>query len=183
MHSSPSGDVVEDVDGVHREVFFFYKAIFQSCHSAAGDAAAPANSSVPCLSDESLFPIFLAGLPRLSTHQQTFLETPFTYEEGAAAKAANSRPPTWMGCLMNSRDQPSHCMVGPALLAALNGILAVWQLGYSFARGWSSCCPRCPGSQPLLSFVLLHSCEVATNYQNILVLLPSVLLVTIAGHR
>ncbi len=45
--------------------------------------------------DESLFPIFLTGLPQLHTDQRSFLEAPFSYEELATAvdKAANGKAP------------------------------------------------------------------------------------------
>jgi hypothetical protein len=56
-----SGDVVNDVERVQREVFSFYEAVFQGCHSAAVGAAAPVDSRTPFVRDESLFPMFHTG--------------------------------------------------------------------------------------------------------------------------
>ncbi len=99
VHRIVSGDVVNDVEGVQREVFSFYEAIFQGCRSAAVDAAAPVDSRTPFVRDEPLFPMFHTGLPHLSPDERAFLETPFTYEEFAVAveKVANGNSPDLNG--------------------------------------------------------------------------------------
>jgi hypothetical protein len=84
---------------VSEEIFAFYGAIFQRPHSAAVGAAAPVDSGAAFVPDEFLFPIFVTGLPQLSANQQSF----FSYEF-----YRTTRP-----------------LVGPALLATLNGMLAV----------------------------------------------------------
>jgi hypothetical protein len=70
------------------------------------------------VADESLFPIFLTGLPQLHADQRSFLEAPFSNEELAATvdKVANGKAP------------------GLPCSAALNGMLAAGELGASLRQ-------------------------------------------------
>jgi hypothetical protein len=74
--SASSGAVIEDSEGVKREVFSFYEVIFRGYHVAAAGADTTVDSGVLFVSDKALFPIFLTDLPCLSLDQRAFLETP-----------------------------------------------------------------------------------------------------------
>jgi len=150
--ASPGLEAVKTEDGrvlreggeVQGEILGFFEAIFQGRHEAS--AGQPVDSGRSFVPREELFPEFLDGLPSLEDEEAAALEQPFTLGELAEAveEAAPNRAPGLDG-LPYEFYRRAIPVIGEALVASLNDMLASGSLGLSLRRGVVRLLPKVPG--------------------------------------